>query len=918
MAGADATQPRSTNQPKTVFSVGDLVAKNYQILAHAGSGGMGVVYRARDMKLERTVALKFLPSQVNASDREKQALLTEARLAAALDHPNIGAIYGIDTTDDGRTFIVMAFYEGPSLDTRIRSNQPLKLAEIIDIAKQMARALAAAHAQNIIHRDIKPSNVMFAGAGLVKIVDFGLARVSDQTATLTHGAAGTLGYMAPEQALNSALDQRVDVWALGVVLAEMLTGRNPFQRDSLPATLLAVLNEPPTSLEGLPLELQSIIYRALAKDRLERYQSCSELLHDLEKAEAVLKQSPDAANGSSSKPFKSPKDLRRSRSKPSRSRSDFRRSQEAASRPAMSLPVARSRGLPSTDKAILAVLLISAAAVGIWFGPGRAWLRDRHERTAATIPQPTVLALLPFAPVATDPRLSALGQGLIESVGAKLSSVAENRSFEVISTRNLQEKGVTVLSDARRQFGANLGLSVNLQLAGDLVKVSYQLLEAKGDSALAGNSISVPGADVFAVEANVVQGVVDALRLKLRPEEQTALRVHGTNTQAAYNYYLLARGYLVDYTKLDNIENAIRMNLEALKLDPAFGAAKASLGEAYWRKYALTKDKTLTEQAKSACQSAVTMGNAGAAGHICLGLVASGTGLYRESAQQFQLAVELEPANETAIIGLASALEHEGAVNEAEAAYQRGIDSHPQSYFAYNKLGGFYYRHSDYEKAIHMFQKVTELAPENYAGYVNLGGTYNDLGRFLEAIEPLKTSIVLQPSYGGYTNLGTSYLGLHKLKEAAAAYRQAVNLDPKQYVTWGNLAAAQYYSGAKEPGLDSYRKAAELASEDLKVNSRDVDVLSDLAQYYAMVGNKERALECLRQALQYGHGEKELLASAAQVYNQLGETGVALEWMNKAIQAGYSARKFQDLPAFQNLVDDPRYQDIVGKAQHHQ
>jgi serine/threonine-protein kinase len=904
MAGADATQPRSTNQPQTVFSVGDLVGGNYQILAHAGSGGMGVVYRARDVKLERTVALKFLPSEVNASDREKRRFRTEARLAAALDHPNIGAIHGIDTTDDGRTFIIMAFYEGPSLANRIRSNIPLKLAEIIDIAKQVARGLTAAHAQNIIHRDIKPSNVMFAGSGLVKIVDFGLAHVSDETATLTHGAAGTLGYMAPEHALNRGVDQRADIWALGVVLAEMLTGHNPFQRDSLPATLLAVLNEPPTSLEGVPLELQRIVYHALAKDRLKRYQSCSELLHDLDQAEAVLKQSPDSVNGPSSKP--------------SKSRADLRRSPEAASRPAMSPPVARSRGLSFSGIAALGLLLI-AAGVGIWFGPGRAWLRDRHQRkTTATIPQPTVLALLPFAPVAADARLNALGQGLIESVGAKLSSLAENRPFEVISTRNLQEKGVTALSDARRQFGANLGLSVNLQLAGNRVKVSYQLLEAKSGSALAGNSITVPGTDVFAVEANVVQGVVDALQLKLQPEEETALRVHGTNTPAAYNYYLLAGGYLVDYTKLDNVENAIRMNLEALKLDPAFGAAKASLGETYWRKYALTKDKTLTEQAKGACQSAVTLGNAGAAGHICLGLVAGGTGQYRESAQQFQLAVELEPTNESAIIGLASALEHEGAVNEAEAAYQRGIDSHPQSYFAYNAMGGFYYRRSDYEKAIHMFQRVTELAPENYAGYVNLGGTYNDLGRFLEAIEPLKTSIVLRPSYGGYTNLGTSYLGLHKLNEAADAYQQAVKLDPRQYVTWGNLAAAQYYSGAKEKGLDSYRRAAELASEELKVNSRDVDVLSDLAQYYAMVGHKEQALECLRQALQYGHSEKELLASAAQVYNQLGETGLALEWMNKAIQAGYSARKFQDLPAFRNLVDNPRYQDIVGRGQHRQ
>ena len=192
------------------------------------------------------------------------------------------------------------------------------------------------------------------------------------------------------------------------------------------------------------------------------------------------------------------------------------------------------------------------------------------------------------------------------------------------------------------------------------------------------------------------------------------------------------------------------------------------------------------------------------------------------------------------------------------------------------------------------------------------------MGRFLEAIEPLKKSIALRPSYQGYTNLGTSYMGLHKMNEAADAYQQSVKLDPKQYVAWGNLASAQYYSGSKQNGLDSYRKASELASDELKVNSHDVDVLSDLAQYYAMLGNKEQALQYLRQALQYGHSEKELLASAAQVHNQLGETGLALEWMNKAIQAGYSARKFQDLVAFRNLVDNPTYQEIVGRGQHHE
>lgn len=906
MADADATRAASTSRRQGPFAVGELVSGNYQILGHVGKGGMGVVYRARDLKLERSVALKFLPDEVAASEKDKQRFVKEARLAAALDHPNIGAIYGIESTDDGRTFIVMAFYDGQSLAKRIHLGGPMKLPEIMDTAKQMARGLAEAHSHSIIHRDIKPSNVMCTSAGLVKIVDFGLAHVTEQTATLTHGAAGTVGYMAPEQSLDRRSDERADIWAMGVVLAEMLTGRNPFQRDSVSATVLAVLNEPPASLGDTPLELQRIVYRALSKDPLKRYQSCSELLKDLEKVEAVLDDTNEPSEMRSSKSAKAPADLRRSR--------------EEASRSALNLRLPGSHRRTWIAVAAVAVLLIAAVAV-VWLGASRGLLQHRagnEQNASANIPSPAVLALLPFTPVGEDSHLSALGQGLVESVGSKLTGLAENRSFEVLPARNLREKSVTTLAEARRQFGANLGLAVSLERTGDLVKVTYTLQNAQEGITVGGNSITVPAADVFAVEDNVVEGTVSALHLKLRPEEQTTLKLHGTASPEAYNYYIQARGYLVDYTKTGNLDNAIVMSREALKVDPNFGAAKASLGESYWRKYALTKDQHLTEQAKSECDSAIKLGNAGAAGHLCLGLVYGGTGRYGESASEYRIAAELEPSNESAAIGLATMLERQGKVDEAEAAYQRVIDVHPQSYFAHNAMGGFYYRRSEYEKAIRMFQKVTELAPENYAGYVNLGGTYNDLGRFLEALEPLKKSIALGPSYAGYTDLGTSYLGLHKLTEAAEAYKQAVKLDPKQYVTWGNLASAQEYSGARQQALASYGKAIELASQELKVNPHDVDVLSDLAVYYAGIRNKEQAEKYLGQALQFGHSEKELLATAAQVYNDLGETGLALEWMSKAIDAGYSARKFQDLVAFQNLVDNPRYQEIVGKAQHPQ
>ena len=294
---------------------------------------------------------------------------------------------------------------------------------------------------------------------------------------------------------------------------------------------------------------------------------------------------------------------------------------------------------------------------------------------------------------------------------------------------------------------------------------------------------------------------------------------------------------MLDYTSSENIENAIIMAREATKLDANSGVARATLGEAYWRKFSLTKQKEWTGRAKTECEEAVKMGNAGVAGHTCLGLIYAGGGHYREAAVEFQRASELEPGNESAAIGLASALEHQGSIDQAEKAYQRVVDSHPQSYSAYNAMV-FCYRQGEYPKAIQIFKEVIELAPEGYAGYLNLGGTYNDVGRYLEAIEPLKKSIAIRPSYGGYANLGTSYFGVHKFADAAAAYEKATKLDPEQYVTWGNLGAAQYYVGARSESATAYRKAIELATVDLKVNPSDSEVLSDIAEYYSMLGDR--------------------------------------------------------------------------------
>ena len=340
---------------KSAPIVGELVAGNYQILGTAGSGGMGVVYRALDQKLQRTVALKFLPSELNASERQKQRFLQEARTASSLDHPNIGVIYGIEETDDDQTFIVMAYYEGQSLATRIRSG-PLPPTDAADIAIQVLKGLDYAHQQGIEHRDVKPSNIMLAQRHMAKLVDFGLAHVSQQTASKTHGVSGTVSYMSPEQTLGRGTDSRTDIWATGIVLLEMLTGHNPFSRDTIPATVFSILNEPPDVPDAITPGLRQIIYRALAKDPVRRYQSCAEMLHDLESVRADLAATPvtEAASEAAA-------------SKRSRESSELRRSRESASASSWAfVPEKKSRWKPwvfglGGVAALLAVALLVPA-----------------------------------------------------------------------------------------------------------------------------------------------------------------------------------------------------------------------------------------------------------------------------------------------------------------------------------------------------------------------------------------------------------------------------------------------------------------------------------------------------------------------------------------------------------------------------
>jgi tetratricopeptide (TPR) repeat protein len=870
----------------------DQIISHYRIHEQLGAGGMGVVYKAEDIRLGRLVALKFLPDHSVRDPRALERFKREARTASALDHPNICTIYEIDD-DQGRPFIAMQLLEGNTLRARI-GEQPVPLGMLLDWALQISDALQAAHAKGIMHRDIKPANIFITERGQAKILDFGLAKLTavdmtgsgeatlSSTGPLTHtGAAiGTVAYMSPEQARGEALDARTDLFSFGVLLYEMATGKQAFSGPTWAVTVYAILGQAPLSLNesvpGLPQRLQEIIDKCLIKNRDLRYQSAADIQRDL------LQLKKDYESGKSLKSV----------------------------RVATTWP--RQRKLRLGMAIALAVLLAAAA---LWVP--RVLRRLAASGTGAAGPSPSLvperksIAVMPFTSVASDPKMTAFGKGLLEDVAAKLSQLSANHDFEVVPARTLEDQKVASLADAAKEFGVNLGLTVSLEQANDLFRASYSLTDAKSGKNLAGAQITAPVSDLFTIEDQVGNGVAAALQISLRSDEKQVLGAHATSQPEAYQYFVQGRGYLQDSRKPENLTSAEIVFKQALKLDPNFGQAEAGLGEAYWLKYQLGKQKQWIVPAQQACTKAVDLGNSGAEGHMCLGLLDDGTGQYEKAAEQFQQAVQLEPANDRAYTSLAAAYQHLNQPERAEETYKRAISMRPQYWRVYSFLGGFYIAQAEYEKAIVMFRRSTELDPDSYVALNNLGAAFLYAGKDDEAAQAFEKSIAIRPTRDAYNNVAVAQFHLHRFKNSILNFKEALKLDDSDYQTWGNMGDACYYGGDTPAAMESYRKAIPLAEQRLKVNPRDAGVLGDLASYYSMLGNRKQALSYLDRSLQLGPGDKDLLLNAAVVYNQLRETGTALEWLSKALAAGYSRSVVATGAPFDNLHENPRYQALM-------
>jgi tetratricopeptide (TPR) repeat protein/predicted Ser/Thr protein kinase len=853
---------------------------HYKILEKLGEGGMGVVYKAEDTKLKRTVALKFIVPNILGSGEDKKRFVNEAQAAAALSHPHISTIYEIDEVK-GKTFIAMEFIEGQSLREKIKV-APLKLGEALDTSIQIAEGLQEAHERKIVHRDIKSSNIMVTEKGQAKITDFGLAKSAAGTKlTKTATVMGTIAYMSPEQAYGEKMDQRSDIWSLGIVLYEMLTGQLPFQGVHDQLVLYSILNtnpEPITSLRsGVPLELERIVNKCLEKDPNERYQTAADLKADLLHLRRELSTGVTVIPTTTMvapRPF--PKLL-----------------------PRIAIPL----GL-----VILILLLLLAIPSARYTLLG--WLGIR------TIPAEMGLAVLPFHIVRGESTDQAFCDGLVEILTSKLTQLERfQESLWVVPSREVHEQEITSPGKARRALGTTLVITESWQRINGEILLTLNLIETKKPRILRSRDIKVPIADISALQDDIILKVAKMLEVELQPQTLNVLTAGGTTVPEASEFYLRGRGYLKRYEDEVNVDAAISMFKLAIERDSSYALAYAGLGEAYWRMWSLTKDPSCVEQAQSHCNRAIELSESLASPvQVTLGILHRDTGKYEEAVEEFQKALQVNPEDSDVYRELALAYEKLGRLEDSEAAYKKAIELKPDYWSGYSHLGAFYYYQARYSEAEKMWQKVIELTPDNIRVYFNLGALYIKMGQTDRAIAMLTRSLEIKPNWLAASNLGTWYFFQGKYNLAMRMFEKAIELGVNNYTVWGNLADTyRYTSGYQEKSEEAYQKAIQLAQKELGINPKDGLVLSRLARYYAASGNIKKALVEISEARKFAPDNVEVLQVSIRVYELANQREQALQLLEEYIKRGGSMEEISRDPDLSELRKDQRYRQLVKK-----
>jgi len=732
---------------------GTTFAGRYQIIQELGRGGMGVVYKAQDTKLKRTVALKFLPQELTHISEVKERFMREAQAAAALDHPNICTVYEFDEAEE-KSFISMAYIEGQSLKKKIESG-PLELDEALRIATQAAEGLQEAHKKGVVHRDIKSANIMVDERDQTKIMDFGLARVAGGTLVTKEGMTmGTIAYMSPEQARGEEVDHRTDIWSLGVILYEMFSGQLPFKGEHDQAVVYSILNErlkPITNLRSdIPMAIEQVVSNALEKSPNERYQRLEELIDDLRSiSEGIVPEGVKAK-------LRKAKLLRRKK---------------------------------AILYASLAGFLILMTVIALSLFTGRAEAIDS-------------IAVLPLDNLMNDPEQDYFVDGMTEALIAELSKIG---ALRVISRQSVMRyKGSEKpLPEIARELNVDAVVEGSVLRSGERVRVTAQLIGATPERHLWAETFDRDLGDVLALHSEVAQAIARKIEIAVTPQEQTHLASARPVNPEAYEAYLKGRHYWSLWPEGQDL--AIEYFQEATEKDPKYAPAYAGLALCYAPLGHFQPPKEVFPKVRAAALRALELDETLAEAHTAIGVVKLWFDWDWEGAERaWRRALELNP---NSVEALALSSDHliwtRGQFEEGLAQARRARDLDPLNRGVNHMLAYAYLRTRRYDEAIAQFRRMLELDPNFWAAWHHLAWIYTFKGMNAEALaeykklgEPLDIS-----------HLGFLYAKMGWRDDARRVADNLIRISTQEYVSPYFIAIVYAGLGDKDQAFAWLEKA---------------------------------------------------------------------------------------------------------------